>query len=322
MEKILITGASGFIGTNLLEYYKDRFTVLNIDFEKPQNVKHIAYWKNLDIRDYNSLEKAMLEFSPDYILHMAAKTDFYGKTIDDYDANTVGTENVLKVSQKISGLKKIIITSSQAVTGGGYQPKHQKDYKTVTVYGDSKVKTEELTWALHPNCDWAIIRPTSIWGPWFRVPYRNFFDLVHKRMYFHIGHKSTTKTYGYIGNSVYQIDRILFTDTTDEDNKVFYIGDNPPINIEDWANEVGTEMGINIHRLPIPLLKSVAWFGDILYKVAKIKFPMNSRRLHNMTLTNGNIRNLDKTYKIAPNPPYTRMQGVKDTVKWLGYNKK
>ena len=241
--------------------------------------------------------------------------------MDDYDANTIGTENVLRVSKKICGLKKIIITSSQAVTGGGYQPKHQKDYTTVTIYGDSKVKTEELTWALHPNCDWAIIRPTSIWGPWFRVPYRNFFDLVHKRMYFHIGHYSTTKTYGYIGNTVYQIDRILFSDTKNDDNKVFYIGDNPPINIEDWANEVGKEMGIKIHRLPMPLLKCVAWFGDVLYKVARIKFPMNSRRLHNMTLVNGNVRNLDKTYQIAPNPPFSRIEGVKKTVEWLGWSK-
>lgn len=36
-------------------------------------------------------------------------------------------------------------------------------------------------------CDWCIIRPTSIWGPWFGVPYRNFFDMVMHRMYFQIG---------------------------------------------------------------------------------------------------------------------------------------
>lgn len=321
MDKILITGASGFIGTNLLEFYKDRFEVLNVDIDEPQNKEHNIYWKKADIREYDSLKRIIEDFQPAYILHMAATTDFYGKTIDDYNTNTIGTENLLKIVQGLNCLKKIIITSSQAVTGGGYHPKHQKDYTTVTIYGDSKVITEKLTWQYEPKCDWAIIRPTSIWGPWFRVPYRNFFDIVHKRMYFHIGHQSTTKTYGYIGNSVYQIDKILFSDTTDENNKVFYIGDNPPICIEDWANEVGAEMGIKIHRLPMPLLKFIAKCGDLLYSSFKIKFPMNSRRLHNMTLPGGNIRNLEKTYQFAPNPPYTRQEGVKETVKWLGYNK-
>lgn len=315
--KILITGASGFIGTNLLEYFKSGNEVLNIDISEPRNKEHIPYWVKADIRDYDSLQKVVVAFLPDYILHMAAKTDFDGNTVDDYDSNTKGVENILKVASILPQLKKIIITSSQAVTGGGYQPKHQRDYHTVTLYGDSKVITEQLTWDNQPRCDWAIIRPTSIWGPWFGVPYRNFFDMVHKRLYFHIGHKSTTKTYGYVGNAVYQIECILFSDTTDESNKVFYIGDNPPIFIEDWANEIARELNIKIPRLPIWALNCVAKFGDCFYKITKKHFPLDSRRLHNMQ--SGVVRNLDNTYKIAPNPPYERLEGVKETLKWLGW---
>ena len=313
--RIVITGASGFIGTNLLEYFKTDNVVLNIDISEPKNKEHLPYWKKVDIRDFECLHKEVLSFNPDYILHMAARTDLDGKTLNDYDANTVGVENILKVVQELKNLKKIIITSSQHICPTGYYPKDQFDYAPYDNYGRSKVITEQNVWANKPQCDWAIIRPTSIWGPWFGVPYRNFFDTVMAKRYFHIGHKSATKTYGYVGNTVYQIDCILRTETKDENNKIFYIGDNPPIPIEDWANEIGNELGIKIPRMPFWLLKCAAIFGDGFYKVTGKRFPMNSLRLRNMTTRN--TRNLDKTYAIAPNPPYDRITGVRETLTWL-----
>jgi len=313
--KILITGGSGFIGTNLIEHFKTEYDVLNIDIVEPKNRDHFSLWKNIDIRDYEALKEIVLDFNPDYILHMAARTDLDGKSIDDYDSNTLGVENVLNVVKDLKNIKKIIITSSQHICPTGYYPKDQFDYAPYDNYGYSKVITEQKVWANKPQCDWAIIRPTSIWGPWFGTPYRNFFDMVMAKKYFHIGHKSATKTYGYVGNTVYQIDCILHAETKDENNKVFYIGDNPPIPIEDWANEIGEELCIKIPRMPYSLLKCAAIFGDIFYTMTGKRFPMNSLRLRNMTTRN--TRNLDKTYSIAPNPPFDRITGVRETLKWL-----
>ena len=104
------------------------------------------------------------------------------------------------IIKELSCLKKIIITSSMLVCKGGYQPLNQVDYKPNTIYGESKVITEKIVWDNLPNCDWAIIRPTSIWGPWFSVPYRNFFEMIISKKYFHIGDEACTKTYGYVGN--------------------------------------------------------------------------------------------------------------------------
>lgn len=319
MKKILITGGSGFIGTNLVEYYiRKGFEVLNIDIAEPKIKERISIWKQIDICDFDKLYATVMNFSPEYILHMAARTDLDGKTVDSYSANTVGVENILKVSKDIKGLKKMIITSSQHICPTGYYPKNQFDYAPYDNYGRSKVITEKNVWANKPNCDWAIIRPTSIWGPWFGVPYRNFFDMVMAKRYFHIGHRSATKTYGYVGNTVYQIDSILNTETKDEKNKIFYIGDNPPIPIEKWANEIGDELGIKIPRMPYWILKCAAIFGDGFYSITGKRFPMNSLRLRNMTTRN--TRNLDKTYAIAPNPPYDRITGVRKTLEWLKKN--
>lgn len=314
--RILITGASGFIGTNLLESLHENHEVVNVDFNTPKKHQHIDCWRNVDIVDFKSLQKVVTEFAPDYIVHLAARTDLDGKAIDDYNANTIGAENILKIANELPYLKKIIITSSMLVCKAGYMPKNQFDYNPTTIYGQSKVRTEEITWINPPKCDWAIVRPTSIWGPWFGVPYRNFFDMVKSKMYFHIGHRSCSKTYGYVENAVYQIKEILFNDTTDTKNKVFYLGDNPPIYIEEWADQIAHQLGHKILRFPYWMIKCAAWCGDVLGKFG-FHFPMTSFRLKNMTTDN--IINLDNTYKIAPNPPVDRIEGIKRTLEWMGY---
>lgn len=316
-KRVLIIGASGFIGQNLLINLKSRFEVLNIDVHPPVLKTLLPYWIECDICNLPLLSKYVLDFSPDYILHLAARTDLDGKSVEDYSANTIGVENLLKIVKLLPNLKKVIITSSMLVCHTGYYPKNQFDYCPSTYYGESKVITEKLVWANEPQCDWAIIRPTSIWGPWFKVPYKNFFDMVIAHRYFHIGYKSCTKTYGYVGNAVYQIEQILFNDTTDRGNKVFYIGDNPATNIEQWANEIAKELGYKIIRLPFGALKFAAWVGDLL-KVVGIHFPMSSFRLKNMTTDN--IIDLSNTYAIAPQPPFSRVDGVRETLKWINSN--
>lgn len=315
MNKIIITGGSGFIGTNLVDYYISKgWTVKNLDIKIPKNPQARYVWEQCDITDYEALKKSITTFQPDYIVHLAARTDLDGITVEDYNANTVGVENVLKATTQLNGLKKILITSSMLVCHTGYIPKNQHDYAPTTCYGKSKVITEKLTWKNQPSCDWAILRPTSMWGPWFGVPYRNFFDMVKAGRYFHIGHSSCTKTYGYIENAVYQIDCLLNTPTPDKDDKVFYLGDRPPIFIEEWANQISSQLGSKVHRMPLWLVHIAAWFGDLLGRVG-IQFPMTSFRLKNMTTNN--IIPLDNTYTIAPYPPIDRITGIERTLKWM-----
>ncbi len=313
--KVLITGASGFIGTNLLEDMLEKgYEVLNIDFNEPKIKDRNGVWKNIDIIEYEPFEKAVLEFNPDYIVHLAARTDLDGKTVEDYKANTVGVENLMKIVEKLPDLKKIVIASSKFVTENGYKIKDQFDYCPHTIYGESKVITEKNVWANKPHCDWCIIRPTSIWGPFFGVPYRNFFDLVMKRMYFHIGHIECHKTYGYIGNAIYQIEQLLFNETLDENNKVFYIGDEPAYEINEWADEIANELGFKVPTMPVWFVKCLAKFGDFL-GLFGIHFPMQSFRFGNMT--NDGVNDMSNTYKIAPEMPFTRLEGTKTTINWI-----
>lgn len=111
----------------------------------------------------------------------------------------------------------------------------------------------------------------------------------------------------------------MFHDTTNRNNKVFYIGDEPATNIEEWANEIAKELGYKIARMLFGLLKVVAITGDFL-KLLGVHFPMTSFRLKNMTTDN--IINMSNTYAIASRPPYTRIEGIKETLDWMKENQK
>ena len=212
-------------------------------------------------------------------------TDLDGKNISDYDSNTVGTKNLIDVLNQTPSVKRVIFTSSMLVCKPGYIPKHSTDYAPSTKYGESKVLMEKIIRESTHNYEWAIVRPTSIWGPGFSEPYRNFFDMVINKRYFHIGSHSCTKTYGYVENLIYQIDSILSAPIEKIQGNVFYLGDYEPTNIRLWANEIATEVGIKIKIIPFSIIKLAALGGDIL-KLFGVKFPMTSFRLNNMTTNN------------------------------------
>lgn len=315
MSKIIITGGSGFIGTNFIDNFsKKSFTILSLDILEPKKAEHIPFFKKVDLCNYSELESSILDFMPEYVIHLAARTDLNGKTLEDYNANILGVENLINVLGKVETLKRVVFTSSMYVCNPGYIPSGYEDYHPHTTYGESKVLTEKIIKKNNPRYCWSIIRPTSIWGPYFGEPYNLFFSMVLSRKYFHMGDKACSKTYGYIDNTIYQIESILKADKKNVNKKVFYLGDYISYNITEWANEIASEAGFRIPRVPYFFFKCGGWFGDFM-KLFGVKFPMTSFRLKNMTTDN--IHNLEPIKEIAPNLPLERTEGVKRTIKWI-----
>ena len=313
MDKILITGGSGFIGINLINSVSKKYNVLNIDKHPPAYTKQKEYWKEIDILDNNKLEKEILAFDPDYIIHLAAVTDLNGKDNSYYLANVEGTRNVAKICEKLNHLKKVVFTSSMYVCRPGYIPLNYDDYRPHTLYGESKVQSELVVKnIINPTFKWVIIRPTSIWGPWFGVPYIDFFSIVYSGKYFDFG-RTCSKTYGYVENTIFQIEKILLSDSANF--KTMYVGDNPPIQISEWASEISLEFqGRKIRKVPFYVIKAASIVGDLFLKLS-IKFPISSFRLYNMTTNN--IFPLNEIYEIANEIPVSRLEGTKRTINWL-----
>lgn len=321
MTRFLITGGSGFIGTHLMSFLlKEKDTkLLNIDMNAPKIEEHKSIWKKIDICDKKELTKTIIEYQPDKIIHLAARTDLNGKNLNDYKANIEGVSNLLDALEQVKTLQQAIFASSMYVCYPGYKPVNFEDYAPHTLYGESKVLTEKIIKERNPShYTWSIIRPTSIWGPYFGEPYDKFFKIILSHSYFHMGKRACKKTYGYIDNTIYQINSIIESDKDIIDRKIYYIGDYEPYDITEWSNEIAGIAGIKIPRIPYFLFYIAGKFGDILKK-AGITFPMTSFRLKNMTTNN--IHNLQPIQQIAPLLPINRIEGSKVTIEWIRNNK-
>ncbi len=317
-ERVLIIGGSGFVGTNLVEHYINHgASVLNLDRRTPLNhdLKHL--WRSVDILDQESLYQAVREFAPHYVLHMAARTDLDGASIVDYAANTKGVSNLIDVLSGVNSVRRVVFTSSMLVCGLGYLPKSEIDFYPNTFYGESKVEGERIVRATITGAySWLIVRPTSLWGPWFDIPYRYFFDAVAKGVYMHPRNRKTFRSYGYIGNVVFQLDKLLTAPARLVHAKVFYLSDYEPLEIGAWGREIALAFGVHPPReIPLLILRAIAKVGDFVKKIGVQNPPLTSFRLNNM-LTEA-VFDQEQLYNIVGDCPYSLEQGVAETVRWL-----
>lgn len=316
---VIVTGGSGFIGTNLVQYLLDKpdINVSNIDINPPRNNEHFSNWISCDICDYESLEKIFSELRPSIVVHLAARTDLNGRSIQEYSANTDGVINVIKCCNLFKEVKRVIFASSMLVCRLGHIPFGDDDYCPTTLYGESKVIGEKsVKSGVCNDLEWIIVRPTSLWGPWFDKPYKSFFDIVRAGYFmFPYGYK-TERSYGFIGNSVDQLSCLMFTENISALRRVFYLADHIPIEISDWANQIITVS--NKGRIFRPywwILKIIALIGDALEFLGIKNLPMTSFRLNNM-LTSAVYDTTDLRI-ICGDQRYSIRQGIEKTIRWI-----
>jgi len=315
--KILISGGSGFIGTNLIDdLLKKQHEILNVDKNPPHKNEHKVYWTVCDILDRTKLQDIFSKFRPNVVVHMAARTDTDPKNnLDDYKTNTEGTKNILESVKTIDSVERIVITSTQFVyQAENSEPQSDEDYLPHTVYGESKVLAEQVTRKADLNCVWTIIRPTNVWGPWhLRYPYE-FWKTVSKGLYFHPSGRKVIRSYGYVGNVVWQIERILESNPIVVNKKTFYVGDEP-CDLKDWVNGFSKEqIGREVIVVPRIFLRVLGYFGDLL-KIVGITFPITSSRFKSMTTSNA--APMQNTFEAFGIPPYSLEQGIQATVEWM-----
>jgi len=107
--KILVTGADGFIGSHLVPLL--------------QSKGHHMYSLKSKLEQHKYVKKEVLDFSPDIIVHLAARTEveqsFY-EQIDFTQVNYVGTVNLIEVAREVPNLKNFVFASTMEVYG--WQP--------------------------------------------------------------------------------------------------------------------------------------------------------------------------------------------------------
>lgn len=316
--KIFLTGGSGFIGTNLVEELLRRGEeVRNFDAVAPREDLQGAYWVQGDLLDEKALVSAMTGFQPDVVFHLAARADCDEATTveEGYRANTDGTAHFLSAVRATPSVRRAVIVSSQYVAGPGRLPESDTDYFPHTVYGQSKVITEQLTRAAGLSCCWTLLRPTNVWGPWhWRYP-QEFWRIAAKGLYFHPGGAPVRRCYAYVGNVVWQMLRAVDLPEETVAGQTFYVGDEVA-DIYGWADGFCRALaGKPAPKIPRPILRAIALAGDVVTAIQGRPFYLTSSRYRSMT--SDYPTPMEKTFAVLGKGPFTLEEGIAQTVKWL-----
>ncbi|OKY77902.1 MAG: Nucleoside-diphosphate-sugar epimerase [Candidatus Methanohalarchaeum thermophilum] len=173
-EKIAITGSNGFIGRNLTKNLLNQDkTIIGIDnfsnSKKKDQIEHPRYSHyDIDIRNLEELKKAINGI--DAVFHLAAQSTVPKSTkyIDkDFEINTKGTLNVLKISKETDA--KVINVSTSTVYGipNSLPTSEESPIKPISFYGASKASAESYCFAFNGTYDTSVVslRLYNVYGP-------------------------------------------------------------------------------------------------------------------------------------------------------------
>ncbi len=153
MNKVLITGGAGFIGSSIFSKFKSNgdeiFVIDNLSFGNRSFIDlDDEHFFNVDIRDFDGLKNAIELIRPDYVIHLAAihfipycnKHPFEASEI-----NITGTINLLKIIREIKTVKKLFFASTAAVYPiADHAVSEGFTVKPLDIYGHTKLVGEHL----------------------------------------------------------------------------------------------------------------------------------------------------------------------------------
>jgi GlcNAc-P-P-Und epimerase len=296
----------------------ENYESLGIDVRPPKSGSVVGWsFAECDLLDPVKLRNTVTHFAPDVVVHLAARTDVDGENVAAYSVNVEGTRNLVAAVAAAGSVRRVLFASSQLVCRVGYVPRNDTDYCPINPYGESKVLAENIVRENMPKTiTWCLLRPTTIWGEGMSSHYQRFLGHLQAGRYFHLGKGPLFKSYGYVGNTVYQIMKFMNTGSGRIHRKMFYLSDYEPLSLTKWINELAEALGTKPPRsIPVAVARMLGVGGDILNGMGLKTFPLNSYRVRNI-LTEYTFDTAE-TESVCGPLPFTVDQGVSRTAQWF-----
>jgi UDP-glucose 4-epimerase len=261
MNKVFVTGAAGFIGSNLVDrLLKDGYKVVGWDNRSTGRIEFLndaLNNPNFTLIEGDNLNVSALSESMigcDVVFHLAANADVrfgLNHPSKDLNQNTIATFNVLQ-SMKDRGIKKIIFSSTGSVYGESKKiptPENDEFPIQTSLYGASKVACEALIQAYSEGYGFEsyIFRFVSILGE--RYTHGHIFDfykqLIEHPEYLNVlGDGTQRKSYLYVQDCV---DAMLHVLTLNSENKVniYNLGTNEYVQVNDSVRYIVEHLNLN-----------------------------------------------------------------------------
>ena len=261
MNKVFVTGAAGFIGSNLVDrLLKDGYKVVGWDNLSTGRIRFLEEaLKNPnftliqgDNMDIDSLSNAMI--GCDTVFHLAANADVrfgLNHPSKDLNQNTIATFNVLQAMQNC-GIKRIVFSSTGSVYGESDvipTPENAPFPIQTSLYGASKVAGESLIQAYSEGYGFEsyIFRFVSILGE--RYTHGHIFDfykqlLDHSEYLNVLGDGTQRKSYLYVKDCVDAILHILSLPSQNKVN-IYNLGTDEYVQVNDSVKFIINHLGLN-----------------------------------------------------------------------------
>ena len=314
--KVLVTGGSGLIGRWLISLLEENGSeTVNVDVREPDFSYPNSKYISSDICDVEVITAIFQREQPDLVIHLAARIDLEGTSVDDYKSNSDGVRAVCNAVHATPSIQRVIYTSSQLVCKVGYVPKGDTDYCPNNFYGQSKVLTEKIVREENAGDEWCLVRPTTVWGPHMNEHYQSFLRNLKRGTFFHFSKRPLYKSYSYAGNIAFQYWRLLTAPSEQINEKTFYLADYEPLSLRQYVDQLAQHLHApKVRSIPYPIAKTLALCGDMAKAIGIPRVPFTSFRLNNI-LTEYQF-DMSATKSVCGDLPYTFEDGVKATAKW------
>ena len=340
-QKILITGASGFIGSFLVD------EGLRLGFDVWAGVRGTSsrkylqderiHFAELDMQHPDKLRSQLMTYRTemgggwDYVVHAAGATKCLHRQ-DFFTTNTEGTMNLIDALRDTEMVpKRFVFLSSLGVFGAIrekpvrrptadnpwiYAPIQLTDEKKPnTAYGESKLAAERYLME-QKDFPYTILRPTGVYGP----RERDYF-LMAQGIKQHIdiaaGLTPQEITFVYVSDVVQAVFKSM--EASKAEGKAYFLNDGQVYNSRSYSDLVQQYLGNPwvLHlNLPLCLLRAICWFsGRISHLTGKIN-ALNDDKYHILSQRNWQCDIQPAIDDFGYDPQWPLERGVEDSIRW------
>lgn len=323
---ILVTGATGFIGSHLVEALVSKGH--NV-YGLVHNKEKAEFLENLgakavygDLLDKNSLRLAVKDanavFHLGAVLHATTKDK---KTF--YEVNVIGTKNLIEACSEL-GVKKFVHCSSVGVHGIIKNPPANESYscKPTTDYDKSKYEAEKLVHSFMQNTKMniVIVRPAAIvYGPRDFSAMYGLFKAIQNKKFMIIGNGKNVIHTIYVKNLVNGM--ILAFENNNANGQTYILADETQTTIDDIRNVIAKTLKVKSNKMKLPkLLANLAAFVfEVLTRFINFDPPLTFSRVS--FLTSNRAYDISKAKKeLGFKSLISLQQGIRETVDWYVKN--
>lgn len=305
--KILITGASGFLGSSFMSAYENEHEIYGIG----RRVLKKKNYYSFDLR-----KPIDWDITPDVVIHCAAKSSPWGSYDEFYEQNVLSTQNVIDFCKRKSVKKLIYISSSSVFYKNADQFKINNETTIgpdfVNDYAKTKYMGEELVKEQFPNH--VILRPRAVYGQGDTVLFPRILTAARKGKLPQIIGKEVIGDLVYIDNLIHYMLQACVQDITGE----FNLTDGQPVEIYSFLKTILNKLDINVQFKPVSIGKAMFFAGLIenVYRILPIKSEPPITKFGVGVFSYSKTFDVSDTQKVLGLPPYTTEQGVERFVKW------